>query len=268
MLLPEIAPGSVLSQRFGPALAIVAALEPAMWVQGDRAYWVPFTGAHHVDHMHPGEDYKAAEGTAVVARESGIVTLAGPHNAISGTVVQVEIQPGVSRYGANHLRRCVVHVGDEVERGQKLGEIGHTGSVTGNSTHTYLELFDRLINLKLAPRGGWVCWNPALFSPGGKLANDPRVQPLGAPPVVHLVTLKGPGINIRITPDLDVGVNNLFATSRADGIFAYPTGKQLHPHWYTGFQLQRTLTNDDGAWVQVTGFHRTLYIHADLVTIH
>lgn len=261
MLLAEPAAGATTTQRFGKAVPAVARLEPAMWYSGDRAFWVPFPGSVFWAHFHPGVDKSAPVGTPFLASEAGTVVFAGYNNSISGNAVRVEIQPGVSRYGGNHFLKVLVRVGQKVQKGQPLALVGHSGSTnTGGfvgTTHTYVELFEKGI--------GWVCWNPDLFVPGGRLQNDPRIQPVGAP--TKLVILKGPGINIRFTPDLDVGLDNLFATSRADGIYDR-SGKRIHTNVFTGFQLLGSMSNDDGAWVKVTGFHRTLYIHADLVNIH
>ena len=108
-------------------------------------------------------------------------------------------------------------------------------------------------------------FDPIPFEAGGTLANDPRIEPIPAGPP-RLVTLKGPGINIRTEPDLEGAASTVYATSRADGIFR--RGKRIHSNLFTGFTLLRELTNDDGPWVEVFGFKRVLYVHRTLVNIH
>jgi hypothetical protein len=82
----------------------------------------------------------------------------------------------------------------------------------------------------------------------------------------RLVTLLGPGINIRTSPDLDEGDSNVFAMSRPDGIFQ--GAKKIHQNVFSPFLFLRELTDDDEAWVEVIGFNRVLYLHRSMVKIH
>lgn len=267
MILADPVPGSTITQRFGPAVAAVAKLEPPMWVNGDRAYWTRFAGSHFVEHYHPGEDRFGPLGTPVLAREAGIVQLAEYRNSVSGNAVRVEIRPGVSRYGVNHLLKWLVKPGDHVVKGQTIGLLGHSGSVSpglvAGVAHLSVEIYEKGI--------GWVCYNPVVFQPGGRLQNDNRIQPVVVS-VADLVILKGPGINIRLTPDFDVGPGNIYAISKADGtpdggIYERTTGKLIHSNIKTGFLLRRTISNDDGTWVEVWGFNQVLFIYKSLVDI-
>lgn len=259
-LLPKAVPGSTVTQRFGIAVPAVAKSEPAMWYKGTRAYWVKFAGSVFCAHFHPGIDESAPIGTPVVARESGIVVLAGYHNKVSGIVVRVEIRPGVSRYGANHLSKVLVSIGQHVTKGQTIALVGAGGqATTGPSTHAYVEVYE--------PGLGWVCYDPAVFIPGGALQNDPRIQPT-VPVPAKIVRVKGAGINIRNSPDLDQGTINIFGTSRADGIYSR-AGVRVGPLNYGFVYLGdvASIGGDDGIWVKVTGFGKTLYISKPLVNI-
>jgi len=259
MALLDPVPGANITQPWGVAVAAVADREPAMWTLGDRAYWLKFPGSTFHDHFHPGIDRALGLGKPILAAESGKVLFAGWKNNISGNVIHVEIRPGTI-YGFGHCSEVLASAGDIVARGQTIARIGKSGSATGPHTHSFVSITEKGNDGKERA----MLFNPALFEAGGALADDERVAPLLAA-TGKLVTLKGPGVNIRTSPDLDVGASNLYATSRPNGIFR--NGKLIHPNVFTGFPFLRELTNDDGPWVEVIGFHRILYIHRDLVTI-
>ncbi len=82
---------------------------------------------------HSGADYPARTGTPVFAAADGEVVLAAEH-FFSGWSVFVDHGGGlVTMYF--HLSRMDVQEGDRVRRGQKLGEVGATGRVTGPHLH-------------------------------------------------------------------------------------------------------------------------------------
>jgi murein DD-endopeptidase MepM/ murein hydrolase activator NlpD len=108
----------------------------------------PFDGE---EAFHKGVDFAADAGAAVLAVATGIVTWSGPR---AGYGVLVEISHGngyVTRYA--HNSRVLVKVGDTVERGQAIAEVGSTGRSTGPHVH-----FEVLRN------GGQI--NPAAFVGG------------------------------------------------------------------------------------------------------
>jgi murein DD-endopeptidase MepM/ murein hydrolase activator NlpD len=108
----------------------------------------PFDGE---EAFHKGVDFAADAGAAVLAVATGIVTWAGPR---SGYGVLVEVSHGngyVTRYA--HNARVLVKVGETVERGQAIAEVGSTGRSTGPHVH-----FEVLRN------GGQI--NPAAFVGG------------------------------------------------------------------------------------------------------
>ena len=79
---------------------------------------------------HYGVDVAAPVGTAVVAPAGGIVTFAHPDMYYSGVTVLIDHGQHLSS-AFLHMSRATVKVGQRVEQGDKIGEIGATGRVTG-----------------------------------------------------------------------------------------------------------------------------------------
>ena len=101
----------------------------------------PFTGGLA---MHEGLDFTAPSGTLVVSTAQGTVTRSAWDGGY-GNVIEVHHAEGFStRYA--HLSKRIAKVGDVVERGAVLGEVGSTGRSTG--PHLHYEVFnkDRVIN--------------------------------------------------------------------------------------------------------------------------
>jgi len=90
----------------------------------------PVTGRHV---MHEGLDFAAPRGTPIRAASGGVVTEA---RSISGYGKMVEITHGnglVTRYA--HASKLNVAVGDIVEKGQLIANVGSTGRSTGPHLH-------------------------------------------------------------------------------------------------------------------------------------
>lgn len=252
MVLLETVQGAFTSQPWGLPSPSVISREPAMWTEVNRAAWQPYVGSIFRLHFHPGVDRAAPAGTPIRAMEDGVVTSSGWLNEIDGVRVEVEIRPG-TRYSTNHMLRSAVRVGQKVEKGQQLGQVGCTGSCTGNHTHEGVSI------VEADPIGihRTFLYNPALFKQGGVLENDPRIQPL-----TQWVRVQGPGTNIRFTPpDLGNG-GNIFAQSRDDGIYRRSTGNRIGPLSYRFRVLFK-----NGDWWIVRGFRRRLAIHEDLAVV-
>lgn len=82
---------------------------------------------------HQGVDIARAEGTDVLATADGVVEFAGTRGAYGKLII---IQHGAgteTRYG--HLSKIVVARGQRVSRGEKIGEVGASGTATGNHLH-------------------------------------------------------------------------------------------------------------------------------------
>ena len=101
----------------------------------------PFTGGLA---MHEGLDFTASTGTQVIATAKGKVTRSGWDFGY-GNVIEVLHAEGFStRYA--HLSKRIALVGDVIERGSVLGEVGSTGRSTGPHLHYEVFIKDRVIN--------------------------------------------------------------------------------------------------------------------------
>jgi len=93
----------------------------------------PFTGQHA---FHEGIDFNGADGTPILAAAGGVVAYSDYHPAYGN---MVEIDHGnelITRYA--HASRRLVTVGDVVQRGARIAEVGRTGRATG--THLHFEV--------------------------------------------------------------------------------------------------------------------------------
>lgn len=240
-LLPPIA-GAVLTQGFGPSRL---AAEPAMFGSDSFAYWQDYRGLDHYDHFHAAIDLAAPLGTAIAASEAGTVVYSGPRDNGGGLCMKVEIRPNVW-YEHAHCSVVVQPVGRKVTKGQLIARVGSTGTATGNHSH-----FSVLMKQVEQGVGRTFLYDPRLFLPGGRLADDPRIRPLVISSGTK-VALNGPGINVRSTPDLDVGAVNVFAVSSAapQGIYRRSDGRRI-ADLFAPMTLRRWVTTDDGTWGEV-----------------
>jgi murein DD-endopeptidase MepM/ murein hydrolase activator NlpD len=84
--------------------------------------------------MHKGIDIAAPIGTPIVAAASGVVTKAGWNNGGYGNLVEIQHPDGsLTRYA--HNSRLLVRVGQSVEQGQLIAQMGSTGHSTGSHCH-------------------------------------------------------------------------------------------------------------------------------------
>lgn len=83
--------------------------------------------------QHEGLDMAASTGTRVGALSSGVVVFAGVQGGY-GNKVEVRHWDGTVSYYA-HLSSITVTVGQAVQPGQKVGEVGSTGRSTGPHLH-------------------------------------------------------------------------------------------------------------------------------------
>lgn len=95
----------------------------------------PFNG-HKA--FHEGLDFPADTGTPIYAAAGGIVTTA-EQTSDYGKLVKIDHGSGLeTRYA--HASRLLVKVGERVEKGQEIAEVGSTGRSTGPHLHYEIRL--------------------------------------------------------------------------------------------------------------------------------
>ena len=86
---------------------------------------------------HTGTDIACAEGTPILAAADGIVTVANGLDNWGGSYgyyIQIDHGGGLETLYAHCSSICVT-TGQQVQAGQVIGYVGHTGRVTGNHLH-------------------------------------------------------------------------------------------------------------------------------------
>ena len=83
--------------------------------------------------MHNGVDFAAPVGTPIYATAEGVVTFSGRQSGY-GIVVKIRHAFGFETVYA-HLNKSRVTVGQRVERGQRIADMGSTGRSTGSHLH-------------------------------------------------------------------------------------------------------------------------------------
>jgi hypothetical protein len=83
--------------------------------------------------FHAGLDFPARVGTAIQASGDGVVVETGWHNGY-GNCVKISHGYGYETlYG--HMSKIVVHQGEKIKKGTKIGEVGDTGLSTAPHCH-------------------------------------------------------------------------------------------------------------------------------------
>ena len=86
---------------------------------------------------HTGTDIACAEGTPILAAADGTVTVANGLDSWGGSYgyyIQIDHGGGLETLYAHCSSICVT-TGQQVQAGQVIGYVGHTGRVTGNHLH-------------------------------------------------------------------------------------------------------------------------------------
>lgn len=97
---------------------------------------------------HFGVDVAAPTGTPVKAPVGGKITLAHDDMFYSGGTLMIDHGYGLSS-SFLHLSRILVDVGEEVEQGQVVAEVGATGRVTGAHLDWRMNWYDQRIDPQL-----------------------------------------------------------------------------------------------------------------------
>jgi len=101
----------------------------------------PKTGGRR---MHNGVDFAAKSGTPLYATADGVVTHAGWQSGY-GRLVKIQHEFGIeTRYA--HLSRLRVKVGERVSRGDRIGDMGASGRVTGVHLHYEVRVGGKAVN--------------------------------------------------------------------------------------------------------------------------
>ena len=87
---------------------------------------------------HSGIDIAAPEGTDIVMPSDGIIIDTGDYY-FNGKTVFIDHGQGMISM-LNHMSKITAKTGDMLQRGDKIGEIGSTGRVTGPHLHWSLSL--------------------------------------------------------------------------------------------------------------------------------
>lgn len=92
----------------------------------------PITGKRH---LHGGLDYRGRVGSTVIATADGVVKYSAMNkkSGFGNLVTLVHANGFMTRYA--HLSKRTVKIGDYVQKGEKIGEIGSTGRSTGPHLH-------------------------------------------------------------------------------------------------------------------------------------
>ncbi|MBB04676.1 DUF5930 domain-containing protein [Pseudooceanicola sp.] len=94
--------------------------------------------------MHSGVDFAGPVGTPLYSTGDGVVTHAGWQSGY-GRLVKIEHQFGIeTRYA--HLSKLRVKVGQRVSRGDRIGDMGASGRVTGPHLHYEVRVGGQAVN--------------------------------------------------------------------------------------------------------------------------
>jgi len=83
--------------------------------------------------MHDGVDIAAPIGTSISAADAGVVIYSGKLRGYGNVVIIRHDSHYVTVYGHDSVN--LVREGQQVARGQKIGEMGHSGHTTGPNLH-------------------------------------------------------------------------------------------------------------------------------------
>ncbi len=109
------------------------ALQMPVIGRASSGYGVRMDPIQHKEIKHPGFDLAAPTGTVVGAAAAGTITHAGPAGTYGNLVTVTHAAGYETRYA--HLSAVSVKVGDHVDAGAPIGNVGTTGASTGPHLH-------------------------------------------------------------------------------------------------------------------------------------
>jgi biotin carboxyl carrier protein len=193
---------------------------------------------------HEGIDIYGQAGEEIKAAASGTVAQAGIRGNY-GRMAIIDHGDGLATLYA-HVRKLMVRVGDRVERGDPIAEVGRSGNATG--THLHFE----------------VLRNGRPVDPSGYLETDALVSAI--PPLHGDLTRAPPARQPKLEggrPDSSIEPGRL---SRNGGLTT-DSGQPANPDFYEtsrttsvykkpSFSSAKLATIPEGTRVNVVGFHR------------
>ena len=109
---------------------------------------------YHTQRQHRGADIANSTGTPVVSAGDGIVSYAGPMSTLGNFItVTHSIDGQIFTTAYAHLSQINVSVGQSVDKGQHIGNIGTTGASTGPHLHFEFHI------------GSWSASGPSAVNP-------------------------------------------------------------------------------------------------------
>jgi murein DD-endopeptidase MepM/ murein hydrolase activator NlpD len=94
--------------------------------------------------MHEGLDFVAEVGTPIVATAAGTVSRSAWDGSYGNVVEITHIEGFITRYA--HLSKRLVEVGQKVQRGDTIAQLGNTGRSTGPHLHYEVIRNERVLN--------------------------------------------------------------------------------------------------------------------------
>ncbi len=94
---------------------------------------------------HRGTDFRAFEGTPVLAINSGKVILVAKYFSGEGNMVIIDHGLGVFSFYM-HFSKFKVSEGQMVQKGQMIGLVGHTGFATGPHLHLMIKINNAVVD--------------------------------------------------------------------------------------------------------------------------
>lgn len=95
---------------------------------------LPYRVTNGFEPWHPGVDLATDEASPIYAAETGVVVFAGWHSDGYGELLIIDHGDGWTTYYA-HLSKRFVGCGDQVSKGQYIGQMGMSGNASGIHLH-------------------------------------------------------------------------------------------------------------------------------------